>query len=144
MRIKIKLVERESEMQAAFALRIQVFVLEQSVPEDEELDEYDSTAIHAIAVVGEEVIGTARLLIHNSTCGQIGRMALGESWRRQGIGGQILLYLEKEASSRGITQIMLHAQEYIKTFYSGHGYIEHGDPFLEAGISHIEMLKDIK
>ena len=44
MGIKIKLVERESEMQAAFALRIQVFVLEQSVPEDEELDEYDSTA----------------------------------------------------------------------------------------------------
>ena len=52
--MKIKLVELESEMQAAFALRIQVFVLEQSVPEDEELDEYDSTAMHAIAIFNEE------------------------------------------------------------------------------------------
>ena len=142
--MKIKLVELESEMQAAFALRIQVFVLEQSVPEDEELDGYDSTAIHAIAIFNELVVGTARLLIHNSTCGQIGRMAVRKQWRRQNIGGQILSYLEKEASSQGITQIMLHAQEYVKLFYSHHGYVEHGDPFLEAGISHIEMRKDIK
>ncbi|MAZ60438.1 MAG: GNAT family N-acetyltransferase, partial [Chloroflexi bacterium] len=62
----------------------------------------------------------------------------------QNVGGQILLYLEKEASNRGITQIRLNAQEYVKLFYSLHGYIEHGDLFFEAGISHIEMRKDIK
>ena len=142
--MKIKLVELESEMKAAFSLRIQVFVLEQSVPEDEELDAYDSAALHAIAVIDEEVIGTGRLLTHNPNYGQIGRMAVHKEWRRQNVGGQILLYLEKEASIRGITQIRLNAQEYVKSFYSLHGYIEHGNLFVEAGISHIEMRKDIK
>jgi predicted GNAT family N-acyltransferase len=97
--MKIKLVELESEMEAAFSLRIQVFVLEQSVPEDEELDEYDSAALHAIAVVDEDVIGTGRLLSHNPNYGQIGRMAVHKEWRRQNVGGQILLYLEKEVSN---------------------------------------------
>ena len=70
-------------------------------------------------------------------------MAVDGSLRRQGIGGHVLAFLEAEALSRGIQRITLHAQEYVKAFYASHGYQEVGEPFLEAGIPHITMVKEL-
>jgi len=141
--VEVKVVETEAEMEAALAVRMRVFVAEQSVPAEEELDDEDATATHVIARHNELVIGTGRLLIlEEGTC-QIGRMAVDQPWRRRGVGGQLLLYLEQEACSQGMSQAMLHAQEYVKGFYAAHGYLERGDVFLEAGIPHIEMRKEI-
>ncbi len=141
--VELKLVETEAEMEAALAVRMRVFVAEQSVPAEEELDDEDATATHVIARHNELVIGTGRLLIRAEGTCQIGRMAVDQPWRRQGVGGQLLLYLEQEAHSQGMSQVMLHAQEYVKGFYAAHGYLERGESFLEAGIPHIEMRKEI-
>ncbi len=130
-------------MEAALAVRMRVFVAEQSVPAEEELDDEDATATHVIARQNELVVGTGRLLIRAEGTCQIGRMAVDQPWRRQGVGGQLLLYLEQEARSQGMSQVMLHAQEYVKDFYAAHGYLERGELFLEAGIPHIEMRKEI-
>ena len=143
IRAELKLVETEAEMESALAVRMRVFVAEQSVPAEEELDDEDATATHALARHNELVIGTARLLILGEGLCQIGRMAVDQPWRRQGVGGQLLLYLEQEARSQGMSQAMLHAQEYVKSFYAAHGYLERGEVFLEAGIRHIEMRKEI-
>ncbi len=141
--VELKLVETEAEMEAALAVRMRVFVAEQSVPAEEELDDEDATATHVIARHNELVVGTGRLLIRAEGTCQIGRMAVDQAWRRQGVGGQLLLYLEQEARSQGMSQVMLHAQEYVKGFYAAHGYLERGGLFLEAGIPHIEMRKEI-
>ncbi len=141
--VELKLVETEAEMEAALAVRMRVFVAEQSVPAEEELDDEDATATHVIARHNELVVGTGRLLIRAEGTCQIGRMAVDQPWRRQGVGGQLLLYLEQEARSQGMSQVMLHAQEYVKGFYAAHGYLERGELFLEAGIPHIEMRKEI-
>ena len=141
--VELKLVETEAEMEAALAVRMRVFVAEQSVPAEEELDDEDATATHVIARHNELVVGTGRLLIRAEGPCQIGRMAVDQAWRRQGVGGQLLLYLEQEARSQGMSQVMLHAQEYVKGFYAAHGYLERGELFLEAGIPHIEMRKEI-
>ena len=135
--------ESEAEMEAALAVRMRVFVAEQSVPAEEELDDEDATATHAIARHNGLVIGTGRLLIREAGTCQIGRMAVDQPWRRRGVGGQLLLYLEQEAHNQGMNQAMLHAQEYVKSFYASHGYLERGEVFLEAGIPHIEMRKEI-
>ncbi len=142
--VEVKLVETEAEMEAALAVRIRVFVAEQSVPAEEELDEEDATATHAIAHHNGLVVGTGRLLILEEGACQIGRMAVDQPWRRQGVGGQLLLFLEQEACSQGMSQAMLHAQVYVKSFYAAHGYLERGEVFLEAGIPHIEMRKEIR
>ena len=142
--LEIKLVETETEMEAALAVRMRVFVAEQSVPAEEELDEEDATAIHAIAQHSGLVIGTGRLLIRDGSAAQIGRMAVDQPWCRQGVGGELLLFLELEARSQEVSRFTLHAQEYVKDFYAAHGYLEHGDVFLEAGIRHIEMRKEIR
>lgn len=141
--LEIKLVQTEAEMEAALAVRMRVFVAEQSVPAEEELDDEDATATHVIARHDELVVGTGRLLIRAEGTCQIGRMAVDQPWRRQGVGGQLLLYLEQEARSQGMSQVTLHAQEYVKSFYAAHGYLERGELFLEASIPHIEMRKEI-
>ena len=130
-------------MEAAIGVRFRVFVSEQAVPAEEELDEADATATHAIALSGGDTVGTGRLLRRDDVTAMIGRMAVDSEYRRKGVGGQILLFLEEEARSQGYQRSVLHAQEYVKSFYASHGYKEHGDVFLEVGIPHVEMRKEL-
>ena len=145
-RIIVKQVETPAELEAAFALRIRVFVGEQGVPAEIELDEADTadTTVHAVAVQNGAVIGTGRLLADVAGKGpHIGRMAVAPERRRDGVGGQVLQFLEDQGRARGYRGITLHAQEYVKSFYARHGYREVGATFLEAGIPHREMVKDL-
>ena len=141
--IVVKQVENESEMELAVAVRFRVFVSEQSIPLEEELDEADATATHAIAMHGDLAVGAGRLVLRENGYAQIGRMAVDKEWRRKGVGGLILGFLEASARAQGSTQSLLHAQEYVKGFYAAHGYREHGDVFLEVDIPHVEMRKQL-
>jgi predicted GNAT family N-acyltransferase len=138
--VTIKRVETEEDMEAAVGIRFRVFVDEQSVPPEIELDEFDAVATHAIALVDGVAVGTGRAIIEGDSA-RIGRMAVDQAHRRGGVGGLILSFLEDEAREQGAMEFVLHAQEYVKAFYAGHGYEEHGDTFMEAGIRHIEMRK---
>ena len=145
--LTIKLVETEEEMEAAMGVRFRVFVAEQQVPAEEELDEFDATATHVIAIVnhpGEgQVVATGRVVYGNEdTAARIGRMAVDAQWRRKGIGGRILKFLEEEASTQGVDTYVLNAQEYVKDFYAAHGYVEQGETFLEVDIPHVVMRKE--
>ncbi len=144
--ITVKPIETPAELEGAFSLRIRVFVGEQGVPADIEVDEADTDpgTVHAVAVHNGVIIGTGRLLPDVDGKGpHIGRMAVERDRRRDGIGGQVLNFLEDQGRARGFRQITLHAQEYVKSFYAGHGYREVGDIFEEAGIPHREMVKEL-
>lgn len=138
--ITVRLVETEEDMEAAVGIRFRVFVDEQSVPPEIELDEYDVVATHAVALLDGVAIGTGRAIVEGGSA-RIGRMAVDLQHRRGGVGGLILRFLEEETKELGATEFVLHAQEYVKAFYAAHGYTEHGDMFMEAGIPHIEMRK---
>ena len=141
--IIVKLVEIETELEAAIDIRFRVFVAEQHVPPEEELDEEDAGATHVIALHHGSAVGTGRLLARDPAIAVIGRMAVDQSWRRRGVGGLILDFLEEEARAQGLRRSVLHAQEYVKSFYAAHGYLEHGEPFDEVNIPHIEMRKEL-
>ena len=133
----VKLVETEDEMEGALSVRFRVFVAEQNVPMDEELDEFDSSATHAIVLSQGEVVATGRVVYGNEdSAARIGRMAVDMEWRRKGIGGRLLTFLEEEAATQGVSTYILNAQEYVKDFYASHGYVERGETFLEANIVH--------
>lgn len=144
--IAVKLVETEEELEAAINVRMRVFVVEQQIPAEEELDDADATATHAVAFSDGRVIGTGRMLLvegdAEGTC-RVGRMAVDQEWRRHGVGGLILQCLEDAARAQGMTHCLLHAQEYVKSFYARHGYREQGDVFLEVDIPHVEMVKEL-
>ena len=139
----VKLVENEDEFEGAIAVRFRVFVAEQAIPPEEELDEDDATAVHAVALVHRQVVGTGRLVSRDDGDGQVGRMAVDRPRRQQGVGGRILIFLEDEARSLGMARCVLHAQEYVKGFYAARGYQEYGESFLEVNIPHVEMHKEL-
>lgn len=124
-------------MQAdAKPIRMEVFVREQNVPADLEMDDRDAGCLHAVAYDADgQAIGTGRLLPD----GHIGRMAVLRPARGSGVGGAILEGLMARARERGDARVMLSAQTHAAEFYLAHGFAMAGDVFLEAGIPHIEM-----
>lgn len=142
--IIVKPVETPAELEGAVAVRMRVFVGEQGIPADVEVDEADSApdTVHAVALHDGRVIATGRLLPDVDGKGpHVGRMAVEQDWRRSGVGGLLLTFLEEQGRALGFRQITLHAQEYVKSFYARHGYEEVGDMFLEVDIPHREMVK---
>jgi predicted GNAT family N-acyltransferase len=127
----------ERARQLASPIRFQVFVGEQRVPAEIELDDMDAPSLHAIAFENEKAIGTGRLLPD----GHIGRMAILKEWRRRGIGAAILKALIDAAERRGDREIALSAQLHAVEFYRMHGFEPVGDVYEEAGIPHQAMVK---
>lgn len=140
----IKRAESLREMEGARTLRLQVFVEEQGVPRELELDALDAVAHHVVALQEGVVVGTGRLILDTPGHGVIGRMAVAGALRRQGIGGRLLSFLETQARAMGVLGITLHAQHYVREFYARHGYVEEGEPFMEAGILHVQMSKALR
>jgi predicted GNAT family N-acyltransferase len=127
-------------MSAVYALRHEVFVLEQQVPEELEVDEDDKVATHLAALSDGKVIGTLRIVHHERTA-KIGRMAISASARKQGIGRELMERAAATASRAGADEIILGAQLTARGFYERLGYVEEGAVFDDAGISHVMMRK---
>jgi predicted GNAT family N-acyltransferase len=142
-KLNYMLVTSDSELEGAFAVRRQVFVEEQSIPEDIELDEHDREALHMVVKDGDRVIGTARVLFLSTRLAKIERMAILQPFRRRGIGKGIISFLSKELKNRQVEQVILHAQYAVVDFYKSCGFEETGSPFWEAGIKHIKMQKQL-
>jgi len=124
----------------ARAVREKVFIEEQKVPRELEWDEWDERCDHALACdTAGDPIGTARLLPD----GRIGRMAVLKEWRRNGVGGALLLALLDCARGRSMARSVLHAQTQAVGFYRRFGFSERGEQFLEAGIPHVEMTLEL-
>src|SRR5687767_2234827 len=105
--VQIRRVSSDRQMAQAFAIRLRVFVKEQGVPEDIELDRDDRRAIHFLAVAPAQTLGTARLVKHGHSA-KIGRMAVLKSYRRKGIGKKLLMHAIAMAERLGVRKIYLH------------------------------------
>lgn len=116
-------------------IRKKVFVDEQRVPKELELDEQDPAAIHFLAYFKNKPVATARILAN----GHIGRMAVLKPYRNKNIGRQLLEFVIATARQKGMNQLMLNAQLSAKIFYQKAGFIEQGETFMDAGIEHIRM-----
>lgn len=124
-----------------FAIRKQVFVNEQGVPEELEQDEYDERAIHFLAKVNGRPVGTARMRWIDDHTVKAERVAVRPSHRGIGIGRAIMEHLEQHARACQATAVELHAQQSARLFYERLNYIAFGEPFLDAGMEHIAMRK---
>lgn len=127
----------DTDLPEVLALRHEVFVVGQGVPADLEYDDRDAECDHAVARLDGVVVGTGRLLPE----AVIGRMAVSEEVRGQGVGAMVLAFLEQRARDRGMPSVELHAQVHAAGFYDRAGYAPYGEPYLEAGIEHVSMRK---
>ena len=128
----------------ASPLRTEVFVDEQKVPAEMEWDEDDKTALHCVAVNRMGMpLATGRLLQQAPGVARIGRMAVKKQMRGSDLGRRVLHALMDAARARGDRQVLLHAQCSAEGFYQRSGFAPHGAVFEEAGIAHIEMVRDL-
>ncbi|MGW5732024.1 MULTISPECIES: GNAT family N-acetyltransferase [Streptomyces] len=139
------------DLEACFAVRKEVFVVEQRVPADLEYDTYDADAVHVIAVRDDgQPLGTGRLLTGEAAAaknggdarvGALGRLAVTKAARGLGVGAALVRAIEDAARARGLTAVDLHAQTHALGFYERLGYEAYGPEFPDAGIPHRAMRK---
>jgi predicted GNAT family N-acyltransferase len=134
-KLLIELLSWDEARVHASPIRFAVFVEEQGVPREIELDEQDALSLHAVAFEDHKPVATGRLLPD----GHIGRMAVLKEWRGRGIGGLLLQRLMERAKQRGDSEVALSAQVHAVAFYRAHGFIPDGEEYLEAGIRHQAM-----
>ena len=137
--LRIELLPWEKARAYAAPIRFTVFVEEQGVPREIELDEHDATSVHAVAFADEVAVGTGRLLPD----GHIGRMAVLEAWRGKGVGSFMLEHLVLVGRGKGLREIVLSAQVGAVPFYGRHGFTQRGAEYMEAGIRHQEMTRPL-
>ncbi|WP_329121615.1 GNAT family N-acetyltransferase [Streptomyces sp. NBC_01353] len=137
------------DREACFAVRRDVFVVEQRVPQEIEYDRYDETAVHVLAVREDGLpLGTGRL-IHgedavgktgaDTSVGSLGRLAVTKAARGLGVGVTLVRAIEDAARARGLAAVDLHAQTQALGFYERLGYEAYGPEFQDAGIPHRAM-----
>ncbi|KAB7672587.1 GNAT family N-acetyltransferase [Bacillus sp. B1-b2] len=136
----------EEELQKAFQIRKEIFVVEQGVPLEDEFDEFDTLngACEHILVFHEgNPVGTGRIRIVEMV-GKLERICILEPYRKFGLGSVIIATLEELAGKRGISKVKLHGQTQAQGFYKRLGYQSSSSEFIEDGIPHVLMTKDIK
>jgi len=137
--VRVRKVSSGKELEQAFNIRWRVFVSEQGVPADIELDRDDRRALHFLAYFGDRPVGTARLVVRRGRA-KVGRMAVLKTYRGRGIGSKLLQRALSAAKRRRIKSIYLHAQLTAIGFYEPFGFRCTGRDFDEGGIPHRKMI----
>ena len=122
--------------QDARLIREQVFIVEQNIPEQDEWDDQDAISQHFVVYDRDQPVATARLLQNNS----VGRVAVIQKYRGQGIGRLIMLEIIEHAQQQQYPFLKLSSQVHAISFYEKLGFVTQGNPYDECGIPHIEMM----
>jgi predicted GNAT family N-acyltransferase len=130
-----------AEVDAAMALREEVFFGEQGVSRKEEFDGLDDESAQIVAVDESGVIATCRLRDLGEGAWKLERMAVEARLRKLGVGSRLLARAEDVAREEGAREMLLHAQRRAEAFYASNGYVAEGETFMEAEIEHVAMRK---
>ncbi|MTI39896.1 GNAT family N-acetyltransferase [Fulvivirga lutimaris] len=120
--IKIKVVDSESDMAIAYAIRSAVFTDEQRIPAAVDIDGKDKNAVNILAWGDSKAIGTGRLYPVNDHLGEIARIAVAEEYRGAGVAKLIIQKLETLARKQGLKELTLWPHERLKAFYESLGF----------------------
>ncbi|WP_046496000.1 GNAT family N-acetyltransferase [Streptomyces odonnellii] len=149
----IRVAKGPADIEACFAVRKEVFVVEQQVAEDIEYDGRDEQALQVLAVREDGTpLGTGRLLYGpdaadrtggDPAVGSLGRLAVTAAARGGGVGAALVRAIEDAARELGLAVVDLHAQSHALGFYERLGYEAYGPEFMDAGIPHRSMRRAI-
>ena len=132
------IVENKNELNSYYNIRREVFIKEQSCPEEIEIDEHEDQAIHFIGLINGEAACTARLRFIGDKA-KFERLAVLKKFRKYGLGRGMLEYVLAYIDKNNYQTTLTHAQSYLLKFYEDSGFIKEGNEFFEAGIKHYLM-----
>ncbi len=140
--MEAKHVNTAEEREDAFKIRKKVFVEEQGVSLEDEFDQHEDTAEHILVMDGDQPVGTGRWRIVDGVA-KFERICVLPSHRKFGVGKIIISTLEESAREKGLTAAKLHGQTQAEPFYEKLGYKSASGVFIEDGIPHIIMKKNL-
>ena len=140
--MEVKIAETQLEKDDAFYVRKIVFIDEQQVPEELELDEHDKTAIHFVGYEEKRLVAAARLRFVDGY-GKLERICVLKEHRGKHYGKILMEAMEKTIREHGVDKAKLNAQTHAESFYSKQGYETVSDIFMDAGIPHVTMVKKL-
>jgi len=148
MNIQSIAVTSAEQLEQCLNIRLAVFVDEQKVPHDLEVDEWDASwdaCRHFLLLVDDQPVAAARYRIYDENTAKLQRIAVLSSHRGYGLGNHIIRFMEEDIRERGIGAIVLDAQVYAEPFYHKLGYVTvSAEQFLDAGIWHVRMKKEVR
>ncbi|WP_040929304.1 GNAT family N-acetyltransferase [Nosocomiicoccus massiliensis] len=124
-------------------IRNKVFVEEQGVPADLELDEYEEECVHIILLFNDEPAGTVRYRVLDDSTIKVERMAVLKEYRKLGFGHNLMTFVHIHARQQGYVWAKLGAQTHAIKFYNKLGYEKFSDEYLDTNIPHIDMIKQL-
>ncbi|MCM3707086.1 MULTISPECIES: GNAT family N-acetyltransferase [Cytobacillus] len=140
--MEVKVVTSEQEMQDALSIRKQVFVGEQNVPLEEEIDQFEDEAVHFVLYNNGTPAGAGRFRTVDGN-GKVERICVLKDHRKSGSGKAIMDKIEEHAMKQGLPALKLNAQTQAIPFYEKLGYQVISEEFMDAGIPHRTMKKTI-
>lgn len=141
-KLEIRKAKNKSELDKVFEIRTNVFVKEQNVPLDLEIDGLDPESEHFVVYLDNNIIGCARIR-KSKNFAKLERIAILKEHRNKGFGKQLTKFLIEYCKQKKFDEIRLHSQIYVSDFYKKLGFKTIGENFFEAGIEHIEMYMTI-
>lgn len=121
-------------------LRIEIFVKEQGVPEENEFDEFDNTVPHLVIFSDGEPVATGRIIPYGENSVKIGRIAVKKDKRGLHLGERIVKELLRKSKEDGAEKVYVGAQTHAVGFYEKCGFQKVGTPeYLEENIPHYDM-----
>lgn len=136
-------IKTKEDLDIAFDIRKKIFVEEQEVALEEEFDEFDTLSTdHILVYYNNEPVGTGRLRVVDGVA-KLERICVLISHRKYGLGKQIIKMLEHIAREKKLTKAKLHGQTHAEGFYKMLGYETTSDVFMEDGIPHVLMVKEL-
>ena len=140
-----KQITQQDDLEKAFSIRKKVFVEEQGVPLEDEFDRFDTLEAdckHLLVYYKEEAVGTGRVRFIDHV-GKLERICILERYRKFGLGKIIIQTLETISLETGMSSVKLHGQTQAEGFYKKLGYHTSSDVFMEDGIPHVQMNKEL-
>jgi predicted GNAT family N-acyltransferase len=140
----VRFASTNQDLDAGYALRREVFEVEQNIPRPLDRDPFDYSADHVVAFDDAgRCVGTGRVVRLDARTCQIGRVAVAPDHRRGGVGSLVLEALERMAALRGLTEVVIHSQMPSEPFFKNRGFVREGEPFLDQGVEHVLMRKKL-
>ncbi|MGO4889386.1 GNAT family N-acetyltransferase [Anaerobacillus sp. MEB173] len=140
--MEVIIVKTEKQLNDAYSIRKEVFVNEQKVPPEEEIDHLEGEATHFVVYDHQKPIGAGRFRVVDGY-GKVERICIAKANRKQNVGLHLMNDIESYAKEKEITQLKLNAQIQAEGFYKKLGYKTYSDTFLDAGIPHVSMKKEL-
>jgi predicted GNAT family N-acyltransferase len=140
--LNVQVVSNKNEFEDALKVRREVFIVEQQVPEEEEIDQYEDECTHVVMYDDGKPVAAGRLRNYEGV-GKMERICVLASHRKHGLGKKVMDQLEGLAKEKGFKKVKLNAQTHAEGFYEKIGYQTISDIFMDAGIPHVTMIKEI-